>query len=277
MDVSIDYLFELSNQMADYVARNEEGFTRFLKTASYCRNFTVSNQLLIQSYLYSINGRIAEKVNDAETWNSYGISVKADAAAIYVMEHDPKQHKVYKPRAVYDISQTDAASTAASYDKGFLVESLLMSAPCPVEYTDNLKIKGTRAYFRPDTGKIEVTKGFKSYDEMYVNLAMEYAHCGIYNQLAKETETGSKSPGTSYVYPRAVYSATAYASSFVSAHAYGIDTSGFRFTHAPESFKGMKVKEIKNELDTIVKSAHEITKGLDRQLERIYGNERGNV
>lgn len=260
-------LFKLSNDMADYVAKNEEGFINYLKTASFTRHNTVSNQLLILSYLSSINGNFAKDVRDAETWNSIGISVRNDTYPIYIMEHDPVQPKIYKPRAVYDISQTNAAQDSITYDKGFVAEALLLSAPCSVEYTDNLKVKGTKAMYRPDSGKIEVTKGFRSYDEIVSNMAREYAHFYFHSESNKQKKPEE---AVKNVYARAVHNEPAYAASFVVANAYGIDTSGYNFSHVPSSMGKYETKEIKHELNKIFSAAKNIMNNLDRQLERIY-------
>lgn len=270
--VTTDELFKLSNNMADYVASNEEGYVNYLKSASFTRNFTVSNQLLIQSYLYSINGRLPLDVKDINEWNKLGISVRNDTSPIYVMEHDPAHPKSYRPREVYDISQTNAFLEPASYDKGFVVEALLLSAPCPVEYAENIKVKGTRAIYHPDSKKIEVTKGFRSMDEIVSHVSREYAHCFYATETAK-----NKKDNEVFVYPRAVYNDMAYAASFVVSNAYGIDTSLYKFSNVISSIGKFDTNEIKRELNRVIVAANSIMNNLDKQLDRVYGINKGDV
>ena len=269
--VSTDELFKLSNAMADYVAKNEEGYVNYLKTASFTRNYSVSNQLLIQSYLYSINGQLPRDVRDVQEWNKLGISVMNDTYPIYVMEHDPTHPKSYKPREVYDISQTNAQGTD-SYDKGFVVEALLLSAPCPIEFAEKIKVKGTRAIYHPDSKKIEVTKGFRSMDEIVSHVSREYAHCCYATETAK-----NKKDNEVFVYPRAVYNDMAYAASFVVSNAYGIDTSLYKFSNVISSIGKFDTNEIKRELNRVIVAANSIMNNLDKQLDRVYGINKGDV
>lgn len=263
-EVSVDYLFDLSNQMATFVGSNEEGFRNFLKTAAFTLHNTVSNQLLIQSYLMSINGRLPVEVKTAEEWNNEGISIKNDTSPIYIMERAGEE-KGYRPKVVYDISQTDAQLPPVN-DKGIVLEQFMKSAPCRIEYTDNFKIKGTRSMYMPTEDVISVTKGFKSFDEIFSGLAMEYMHrsyaCGDVRKGKKE-----KTEKANNVYQRGAYNDSAYAGAYMIATRYGFDTSSYSFMNTMERLKGADYKDIKKVLENIVSPAIEICKATDKNLD----------
>lgn len=266
-EVSIDDLFTLSNNMAAYVGSNEEGFKNFLKTAAFTLHNTVSNQLLIQSYLMFINGRLpASEVKTADEWYADGISIKNDTSPIYIMEiGDDDDKKSYHPKAVYDISQTDAVLPSVN-DKGIVLEQFMKSAPCRIVYTDNFKIKGTRSIYMPAEDVISVTKGFQSFDEIFSGLAMEYMHRS-YALGGAEKGKKKNTEKTDNVYKRGVYNDSAYAGAYMIATRYGFDTSSYSFMNTMERLKGASCKDIKKVLENIVSPAIEICKATDKNLD----------
>lgn len=271
--MAIDELFEYSNQRARAAAGNEELLKGFFKTAAACRHFTVANQLLIQGYCEWM-GLEPRDVRTAEEWAKNGITVNAGAAPVYVMEYDPKQPKKYRPKEVYDIQQTNASLTETNYDKGFLTEAIMLAAPCPLEYRDVLKIKGTKAYYMPDEKKTAVTKGFMDFDEIFSELAKEYAHYFIHAELGREKngETNSADAqirGVKPVYPRAVYADAAYGAAYIVCAANKMDTSHFRFANTFTQLGGEKASEIKKALGRAVAPAYAVLDNLDTQIMRL--------
>lgn len=272
----IDELFQYSNQRALNVAGDEGVLTGFLKTAAVCRNFTVANQLLIQGYCEWL-GFEPQDVRTIEKWAESGVTVNADTSPIYVMEYDPEQPKKYRPREVYDIQQTDAARTETNYDKGFLAEAVMLAAPCPLEYREVLKVRGTKAYYMPDEKKVAVTKGFKDFDDIFSELAKEYAHCFIHSELGKEEKkTGGKNKQTEAqasqvksVYPRAVYADAAYGAAYIVCTAYGMETSHFRFANTFTRLDAGKPSEVKKALERAVKPAYAVLDNVEVQMKRI--------
>lgn len=265
-EVKIDDLFTLSNDMAAYVGSNEEGFRNFLKTAAFTLHNTVSNQLLIQSYLMSINGRLpADEVKTADKWYAEGINIRNDTPPIYIMEIGGDK-KGYHPKAVYDISQTDAGLPPVN-DKGVVLEQFMKSAPCRIEYTDNFKIKGTKSMYLPAEDVISVTKGFKSFDEIFSSLAMEYMH----RSYACEGDDKGKKENTknkgNNVYQRGAYNDSAYAGAYMIATRYGFDTSSYNFTNTIERLKGADYKDIKKVLENIVSPAIDYCKAVDKNMD----------
>lgn len=257
-EVKIDDLFSLSNEMAAYVGSSEEGFRNFLKTAAFTLHNTVSNQLLIQSYLMSINGRLPAEVKTAAEWNDVGISIRNDTVPIYIMEIGSDE-KGYHPKAVYDISQTDAMVPVAN-DKGIVLEQFMQSAPCKITYTDNFKIKGTRAMYIPAEDVISVTKGFKSFDEIFSSLAMEYMH------RSYARGGNDKEKKESNVYKRGAYNDSAYAGAYLISTRYGFDTSSYSFASTIERLKGADYKDVKKVLENIVSPATQFCKEIDRNI-----------
>lgn len=264
-EVKIDDLFSLSNEMAAYVGSSEEGFRNFLKTAAFTLHNTVSNQLLIQSYLMSINGRLPIEVKTATEWNDEGISIRDDTVPIYIMEIGGDE-KGYHPKAVYDISQTDAGLPVAN-DKGIVLEQFMQSAPCRIEYTDNFKIKGTRAMYIPAEDVISVTKGFKSFDEIFSSLAMEYMHRS-YARAEDDKKQNNENKGNkrSSVYQRGAYNDSAYAGAYMIATRYGFDTSSYNFANTIERLKGADFKDVKKVLENIVSSASRYCREIDKSM-----------
>lgn len=274
-EVTIDALFSYSNSQAQYVAENEEALKAFLTTAANCRHYTVANQLLINGYA-TVMGFEAKDVRPLSAWEEYGITIRQGQYPIYVMEHAPGTEKTYIPREVFDISQTDALQTEVTADKGLLTEALILAAPCPLEYQDTMKVRGTRAFYFPDEAVIQTTKGFRSYDEIFASVSREYVHYFIHNEIMKhdKNKTGGQAKT---VYPRAVYTDTTLASAYIICTAFKMDTSGFLMNNAFAKLKEGNPKEIKKALEQAVVPAYAVMDKISEQEQRLSRwNEMGN-
>ncbi len=271
-------LFKLSNDMGDYAGTNTEGYKEYLATASRCGHYTVANQLLIQAYLPYVGVEKALDIRDRNAWAELGIYVKADARPIYVMEHDPENKKQYKPREVFDISQTNAVYNY-SYDSGFVTEVLLKTAPCRIEYMDDFKVKGTKSIYRADRDVIEVTKGFKNFPEIIASMSEEYAHYFFAKSLeaAREKENSNANTASGNIktaYPRAAYTDLAYAASCMVSHYYNTGHT-YEINAVPYNMANMSTNERKQELARISAAANFIIKETDKELVRVYEANQG--
>ena len=101
------------------------------------------------------------------------------------MEKDDsgKKMKTYVARLCYDISQTNASETGKGYDKGYLAETILKCSPCSIKYVDRINDTKIKAIYKASTDEINITNGFKSYDEVFCTVVREYVHANIYSQL----------------------------------------------------------------------------------------------
>lgn len=268
MEVSIDQLFEFSNEMSEYVIADEEAFKNYLKTAAFTGRYTVANQLLIQGYMNGINGQTAHDVRSEEEWAQFGIIVNRDMP-IYIMEYSPKEEKRYIPRRVYDISQTNAMQPTYVYDAGQATEALLMSKPCEIEFVEVMKIKGKKAIYTPDKERIEVTSGFENFSEIFFDLASEYAHYYKHQDFKEQNGDGN----VKKIYPRAANNYAAYMASYVTGAAYGLE-DGFKI-EMPKYDKGKTPAEIKRGLGEIVIPASKSIKAANDKLIEIYNMQNG--
>lgn len=260
-------LFDFCNEMTKWIISDAEPYKNFLSWASrFTAGYTIANQILI--YGYNNNAKL---VYDEQTWNSYGINV-VDRNPIYVMEYAPEQSEMkYIPREVFDISQTDGSypDPFVFTDKGAACENLLLSAPCKVQYVEQMRTKGTKGMYYPEENLIEVTKGCKSFDEIFSVLASEYAHqefCS--NQQAHRKAGKDVSPVKGY--PRGRYNWDAFSVAYALGARYQMDLSAFPFSVFPSSWTDKKTKpsDIRNELNLIINCCHKMDARILHCIER---------
>ena len=296
----INELFGYANSMSSAAGENATSLKQFLDiSATECSHYTAANRLLIQGYFPE-----ATDVKRLSEWESLGYSVNPDAFPIYLLEKEKDKNgngkEGYVARLCYDISQTNAFSTEKKYDRAYLTESILKCAPCSIKYVDRINDTRVKAIYKSGTDEINVTSGFKSYDEVFCTLAREYVHAGIYgkvkelelsmwNKEIKEIKEGNISPTEKFTpsaYKRSKYITHADAAAYVTAKYFGIDTEalGFNFNEIPAGFYGTKevntglngknnyealekhIKTINNTLTFVTDHAHKLCKKIESEI-----------
>lgn len=261
--MDIKDLFSYSNSMADWVKTNPEGYQTYLKVASATQGFTSANQLLIMGYT---NGVKPVLLDDYSSWINKGYSV--NDSPIYVMEHAPDTKYRYVIRTLYDVTNTNAAYNPPEYDKGMVLESLMRKSPCPLVYTD--EPKRSKAEFIPDRNVIEVTSGFKSFEEIFAKLSEEYAHCMIYKHMVEASDKDKNKAVVPVRYTRGQNGFLAYSVAYMMSEKYNMQYDGFSFTSLPENWQNVESIPFKTELESINTVFKSVDEGLEEKINSMY-------
>lgn len=242
----IEELYEYVNQMAAYVISSPETYSAFLRNTSKVQGHTVSNRLIISGYT---SFEDVGYLKDLEEWQNEGGPGGDKARMVYIMKHNPDNVNVYEPRPMVAITED---RSKLSYDKGYMVERLMMAAPCRIEYDDQAR---NRALYVPDTKRIRVTKGFKSYEQVFFELSREYAHAVMHSKMEEvysKDKTG-KGDVLKLKYPRLQNDFIAYSAAYAIAARYDMLPQGLSINQLPENWTGlMEPKEIKKELGAVI-------------------------
>ena len=260
----IEDLFDYSNSMADWVKNSPDAYQLFLKTAAHTEHFTVANKLLIQGYMQCIP---PVYLADEADWMSSGYTIRQDAIPIYVMEHAPGKHTGYDVRKMYDITATNAEYEMPVYDKSFLLDALMLNAPCNIEYVDKLPAK---ALYSPDKDVIQMTKGFKSFEEIFFVLSQEYSHHMLYHQMEKLAKGKSNEPQIKLKYTRGANIFTAFSTAYMLCEKYNMLPGNINIKSLPEGWQYLKAMDFKHELTNIDDVFKEINKGMEEKLNMLY-------
>jgi len=230
-EVDIKVLFSDSNSMAEYVRTTPEGYRTFLSIAAKSECFTPSNQLLIYGYG---RGKVPDYLDDLSNWIANGYSINEDATVIHVMEKDSHAETGYKDRMLVDVSDTNALYNKPEYDKGIVLEALMTSSPCKIEYNESLTSK---ALYVPNRQVIEVSRGYKNIEQIFEHLSREMVHARIHmDMLAKEKgNTGN----IKLQYPRSRNSFLAYSVSYMMASKYDMAPEQIEVTSLPEEWNNL--------------------------------------
>lgn len=260
-EVDTKRLFELSNNMANFIVKSPEALSRYLITAANCRHYTVSNQLLILSGMNSIAGNKSNPtlVLTEEAWIQYGINVLPGAKPIWIMEYAPNSKYEYIPRPVFDLSQTSGSYQKPVYEIGSLCEKMYMIKPCKVEFNDELRVPGTKCYYRSGEECIQVRSGFKTMEELFCNLSTEYAHYFFHK------ETNNKD-GKNTAYNRAVNKSQADMTGMINALYFGV-IKNIDIKEVPEFLSSNNnSSKIKEKLNDILKPAYYMMDNIDKLI-----------
>ncbi|MBQ9199422.1 MAG: hypothetical protein IJ141_04520 [Lachnospiraceae bacterium] len=227
--IDVRVLFSDSNNMAEYVRTNPEGYRTFLSIAAKCAHFTPSNQLLIQGYGM---GKIPEYLDDLSNWINNGYAINEDAHLIHVMEKDKNAEAGYKDRILVDVSDTNAIYNKFEYDKGIVLEALMTSSPCRIEYNESLTAK---ALYVPNRQVIEVSRGYKNIEQIFENLSREMVHARLHFQMLENSNPGN----IKLQYPRSRNSFLAYSVSYMMASKYDMAPEQIEVTSLPEEWNNL--------------------------------------
>ena len=206
-EFEINDLFVNSNTMTEYIMKEPEGYRTYLSIAAKCPHFTPANQLLIHGFS---EGKIPEYLDDYDNWLNNGYSIKEDANIIHVMEKDNSSEYGYKDRKLVDVADTNAGYSPFFYDKGLVLEALMTSSPCKIEFNPDITSK---AVYIPNKQVIEVSRGYKNIEQIFENLSREMVHARLHlNMLENNKNTPSN---ITLQYPRSRYSFMAYSVSYM--------------------------------------------------------------
>ncbi len=259
MKPTIEDLFSYSNNMAEWVRQNPQGYEIYLKTAAKCQHYTVHNRMIIQG---SMQGKIAGFVTDLNSWISAGFTIKEGAQPFYVMEKNNGEKTGYSVREVYEASAFNEAVQEPYYDKSILLDALFLNAPCPIEYEENLRHK---AIYNPDKGIIQVSRGFKDVNEIFCTLSQEYAHAIMHQKFQ---EVNKDNPRLRY--GRADNTFYAFSAAYILSERYGMLPENISIKQLPEKWVALNPKEFKSELQNVEQVLEGIQYNLQEKLDELY-------
>lgn len=228
-EFNVKDLFNNANSMSEYIRTNPEGYRNFLSIAARCEHFTPSNQLLIHGFG---GGKVPEYLDDYSNWINKGFTVDENATILHVMEKDNKAEIGYKDRMLVDVSDTNAQYQPIVYDKGIVLEALMTSSPCRIEFNPDITSK---AIYIPNRQTIEVSRGYKNIEQIFENLSREMVHAKIHlDMLEKNKETPEN---IKMQYPRSKYAFMAYSVSYMLASKYDMTPDQIEIKALPEEWR----------------------------------------
>ena len=143
----------------------------------------------------------------------------------------------YNAKKLYDISQTTMSDTTiqkSEYEEHDLIRALVSTPPVNIVAAEPEQMPDEKgAFFKPEEGCIYVRKGMSA-QEIFQNLVPELVFAGY----ADGNPHYDKNEDAFHV----------SCASYMLCKKYGIDTSRYDFSHAPEFFEKMETQEVRAEL-----------------------------
>lgn len=256
--------YEMSEQMTAAVATDGQVFKQYLDVQSRFDRYTANNALLILAQKPD-----AQKLGDYGYWRDQGAFVKRTERnnPVLIMEpgkeyerEDGSTGTYYNAKKLYDISQTSMRGKIQEQpevDERTLVRALVSSPPANIVAAESDQMPEDKgALFEPEEGCIYVRKGMGA-QEIFASLTPELALAGFAD--------GDKN------YDRDVDAFHAYCASYMVCKKYGMDTSKFDFSRAPEFFEGMEPQEVRGELSRARDAVNAITSRMAKAMEQNRG------
>ena len=194
----------------------------------------------------------------------------------------PKFHVV----SVYDIAQTEGdelptigISELSGKVSGYkeLIEAITAAAPVPVEYAPI--DSGAKGYFSPSEQKIVINEGMSEVQTLKT-LLHETAHAmirdkaGVKVEGLEDVDTGNKTRKSKEVEAESIaYTCVEYINAMMSGNAdkkddgfEKIDVSDYSFAYIASWISSMEIKELKESMETIRKTASHIIGKIEENL-----------
>lgn len=248
--------YALIDEGTQDIASNCEFFRDYLDVQSHFDRYSVSNAILISHQMPE-----ATRLADFNTWKNSGAYIKKGEDAIIMLEpgkeyvrDDGSKGFSVNVKKVFDISQTsERGRNLADYrdpDARSFIKLLLASSPCKIEASDGLP-ENVCARYSTEDNKIYIRQGLGG-DDIFRSLAQEIA---IANFAGRNVE-------------RKDCAFTAYCASYMLCQKNGFSVEGFSFERAPEQFKGMELKDVREKLSEIRDTANTISQEMYHQQEK---------
>lgn len=249
-------VYAMIDETTQAVAKDGNSFQKYLDVQSHFDRYSVSNALLILNQKPD-----ATHLKDFDSWKEQGAYIRKKETGFYILEPGEEYKREdgtagisYKPKKVFDISQTGGSSSRkvlAYPDDRVRIKSLMDHAPVAVRISETLP-DGVNALYQPDTREIHARRGMSAGD-IFRSLAQEMAHAEM-----------DKGDGN---YNRSEHGFKAYCVSYMLCKQYGVETDGYyHFEGAPQILSGMEPQQIRAELTDIKETAGEISSRMNRML-----------
>ena len=250
---------EMSERMTAAVATDGQVFRQYLDVQSRFYRYTAGNALLILAQRPD-----AQKLGDYGYWRNQGVYVKRKERdnPVLILEpgreyerEDGRIGTYYNAKKLYDMAQTsmkEKIRPQPETDGRILVRALVSRPPADIAAVDPDRLPADKgALFVPAERRIYVRKGM-DVPEIFASLTPELILAGFAD--------GDRD------YDRNADTFHAYCASYMVCRRYGLDSSRFDFTHAPEFFEGMAPQEVRSELSRVRDAANAIFSRMDRVM-----------
>lgn len=267
---------------------NSEHYREFLKFHSQFHTYSINNSLLI--FLQKPD---ASMVAGYKAWEKFerhvmkgekGISILAPNPYKFKKEMDVLDPKTQKPVidsatgktktalvevqgmkfrkvSVFDVKQTDGKELPSickelqgnSIESEKIIKAIKQISDYPIK--EEVITSGAKGYFNRLEGVIAYNKGM-SMDQTAKTLVHETAHSKIHN-----TEAAS-------LMDRATKEVQAESIAFIVSHHFGLDTKQYSFDYLANWSSGKELKELKESLNIIQKTANNIIEKMETVLSK---------
>jgi len=202
-----------------------------------------------------------------------------DADGKQITEEREINIPMFKPVKVFDVSQTDGkplphlASTLTGSVEQYeiFVEALRRSAPVPITFKE--LSPDMDGYFSPTDQAITIREGMSQVQTISA-LAHEIAHSKLHNYEKQQTEAAEKDGEEVVRKDRQTEEIEAESISLSVCKYYQIETGENSFGYIATWSQGKELKELRESLETINKTASELITDIDRNFAEIC-KERG--
>lgn len=250
-----EYAYALLDEGTQNVAANYEHFRNYLDIQARFDRYSVGNAILISHQMPE-----ASAIAPFKTWKDGGVYIKKSEEAILILEpgneytrQDGSKGIGMNVKRVFDISQTELHGKTypeAKPDRRSTLKFLIASSPCKILSSETLP-ENVCARYSPEDNKIYIRQGLSG-DDIFRSLAQEIA-------IAEFAGRGVDRKDCAF---------TAYCASYMLCQKNGFSVEGFSFERAPEQFKAMELKDVREKLSEIRDTANTISQEMYRQQEK---------
>lgn len=248
--------YALIDEGTQDIASNCEFFRDYLDVQSHFDRYSVSNAILISHQMPE-----ATRLADFNTWKNSGAYIKKGEDAIIMLEpgkeyvrDDGSKGFSVNVKKVFDISQTsEGGRNLADYrepDARSFIKLLLASSSCEIVVSNALP-ENVCARYSTEDNKIYIRQGLSG-DDIFRSLAQEIAIADCAGRKVERKDCAF----------------TAYCASYMLCRKNGFSVEGFSFERAPEQFRGMELKDVRDKLSEIRDTANTISQEMYRQQEK---------
>lgn len=268
-DITTDKLIKEVNAATIRLAGDPESYKDYLTWSGRFYNFrdptnvanpsggyTIANQLLI--YTFNNKSRLCYT---EEIWNKLGITVMTKDNPIYIIQH--VKDKEFVPVVLYDIADTNAEQyrDITGKDTPSMCEALIMSSPCRIRYVKNLP-RG-KVMMSDEGSMIQVTKGVRNYDQMFIMLSQEIGHRYLFDYLKSESSEEE------FEYRRAVHLYETYSAAYSVCAAFHMPSVRLFNIASNDKWKGTSptdLVQIRKSMNMISNAARSIISNVTQEL-----------
>ena len=236
--------YELSEQVTAQVATDGKMLQKYLDVQSTFDRYTTNNALLILAQRPD-----AQKLGDYGYWRDHGFYLKRMERQNPVLILEPG--KTYKRE---DGTVGNYYNAKKLYEEHDLIRALVSTPPVNIIAAEPEQMPDEKgAFFKPEEGCIYVRKGMSA-QEIFKSLVPELVFAGY----ADGNPHYDKNEDAFHV----------SCASYMLCKKYGIDTSRYDFSHAPEFFEKMETQEVRAELSRARDAANAISARMAKVLDQ---------